>query len=54
MERSLVLLGQTVASGRVYLANFDGRVLAYGLRDHHYERPSRFIFDVIQLILADE
>jgi len=44
----------TVANGRVYLANFDGRVLAYGLRDHHYERPSKFIFDVIQLILADE
>ncbi|MBS0447623.1 MAG: hypothetical protein JSR59_16900 [Proteobacteria bacterium] len=44
----------TVANGRVYIANFDGHVLGYGLTDHHYARPSKFILDVVQMLLDDQ
>ena len=44
----------TVANGRVYLANFSGQVLAYGLHSHPYQRPAKALYEVIEMILDDE
>lgn len=44
----------TVANGRVYLPNFDGKVIAYGLHDHAYPRPANAVLDSLQLLLDDD
>ncbi len=44
----------TVANGRVYMVNFDGQLVAYGLRNHVYRRPASTVMEVVNAVLSDE